>query len=485
MEQVEHCDVCIIGAGICGLNALFVASQYLHPGQRAILIDRRERAGGMWVDTYDYVRLHQPHPFFTAGNVGWTLGREPSHLASKPEVLDHFGHCLDVIRRRLTVDEFYGWTMQSALEDGDAVRITCTADDGRELVVHSARLIKAYGAEVRPNQPLPVSSVGVRSVSPDFCDMRCDPIDSSAAPVWIIGGGKTAMDTAHALITAHPGREVNLLAGSGTYFGCRDRMFPTGARRWWGGLPLGTFADELTSRFDGTNEQEVASWCRQRCGVWLTPTTGNYLFGVLSSAENSTIAEGLGQVVMDHLVDVVDRAGRPELQLRSGAVRPIEPGSWIVNCTGYIFRTMRPYEPHTTPSGRMLSINGRASTLHLTTYMGYFLSHLMFTDQLAELPLYELDLLELHHKSSAVLPYVLMTLAQHNMSLIADALPAKAFRDCGLDFQRWYPLPRRAAGTARYMATHHKRRPHLRRTLDTVAERFDVRCAPLHELQPA
>ena len=58
---VESCEVCIVGAGIAGLNALFVASRYLSRDQKVILIDRRERVGGMWVDTYPYVRLHQPH----------------------------------------------------------------------------------------------------------------------------------------------------------------------------------------------------------------------------------------------------------------------------------------------------------------------------------------------------------------------------------------------------------------------------------------
>jgi cation diffusion facilitator CzcD-associated flavoprotein CzcO len=95
---VERCEVCIVGAGIAGLNALFVASQYLSRDQRVILVDRRERVGGMWVDTYPYVRLHQPHPMFTAGNIEWTLGRDRSYLATKGEVLDHFQHCLNVIK---------------------------------------------------------------------------------------------------------------------------------------------------------------------------------------------------------------------------------------------------------------------------------------------------------------------------------------------------------------------------------------------------
>jgi len=78
--RVETCDVCIVGAGIAGLNALFAASRYLSPDQKVILMDRRARAGGMWVDVYPYVRLHQPHPMFTAGNIKWTLGKDPSYL---------------------------------------------------------------------------------------------------------------------------------------------------------------------------------------------------------------------------------------------------------------------------------------------------------------------------------------------------------------------------------------------------------------------
>ncbi len=93
---VESCDVCIVGAGLAGLNALFVASRYLSREQKVILVDRRERVGGMWVDTYSYVRLHQPHPMFTAGNIKWTLGQDRSYLATKGEVLDHFEHCLNV-----------------------------------------------------------------------------------------------------------------------------------------------------------------------------------------------------------------------------------------------------------------------------------------------------------------------------------------------------------------------------------------------------
>ena len=222
----ETCDVCIVGAGLAGMNALFVAAQYLRRDQRIVLIDRRQRLGGMWVDTYPYVRLHQPHPMFTAGDVRWTLDRERGYLASQPEILDHFEHCLTVIREQAIVDDLLGWEMESDVETDGAVRVTCRGADGRRRVITTPRLIKAYGFGVTPNAPLEIRSDAVRSVSPDFCDVRTGDIAASDAPVWVIGGGKTGMDTCHALITSHPGREVNLVAGAGTFFLNRDKAFP-------------------------------------------------------------------------------------------------------------------------------------------------------------------------------------------------------------------------------------------------------------------
>ncbi|MGH3525101.1 MAG: FAD-dependent oxidoreductase, partial [Mycobacterium sp.] len=376
--RVESCDVCIVGAGLAGLNALFVASRYLSRDQKVILVDRRERVGGMWVDTYPYVRLHQPHPMFTAGNIKWTLRQDRSYLATKSEVLDHFEHCLNVTKQRVQVQEFFGWAVESDDENDGTVRITCKSSDGRRRVIEAKRLIKAYGFQVKPNDPLEISSARILSVSPDFCDMRCDEMRASDTPVWIVGGGKTAMDTAYALITEYPGREVNLVAGSGTYFISRDRILPSGTRRWWRGTPFSSLGLELTSRFDGTNEADVADWFRATYGTWLTPTTANFLLGVLSESENKTIAAGLNDVVMDHLVDAVDRNGATDLVFRTGSTKAIQPGSWVVNCTGYFKPDDRAYEPYLSRGGSVVSIQPRSATLHLTSFMAYFMTHLLF-----------------------------------------------------------------------------------------------------------
>jgi len=265
--HVEQYEVCVVGAGIAGLNALTVASGYLSRDQKVVLIDRRERVGGMWVDTYPYVRLHQPHPFFTAGNIKWTLGANPSHLATKNEVLDHFQHCLDVIKERVQLTTYFGAEFESHHESPGNVRITARSSDGRPLVIHAKRLIKANGFDIVPNDPLDISSDRVKSVSPDYCDMRGEAMRTSSGPVWVIGGGKTAMDTAHALITEYPGREVNLVAGPGTFFISRDRMFPNGTRqRWTGTLPSELFT-ELALRFDGTMRLR----CRTGCARTIAP----------------------------------------------------------------------------------------------------------------------------------------------------------------------------------------------------------------------
>src|SRR3984885_10718548 len=249
---VETCDVCIVGAGIAGLNALFAASRYLSRDQKVILTDCRTRVGGMMVAAYSYVGLLQPNPIVSAGNIEWTLGKDRAYLATKGEVLDHFQHCVDVIKERVQVDEYFGWDFESEKEAKGIVRATCKAADGRMLVVEAQRLIKAYGLAVTPNEPLDISSQRVHSVSPDYCDVRAGDISESDAPVWIIGGGKTAMDTAHAMITAYPGREVNLVAGRGTFFSSRDNLLPSGARRWWKGTPLAAVAAQMGGRFAGT-----------------------------------------------------------------------------------------------------------------------------------------------------------------------------------------------------------------------------------------
>ena len=198
---------------------------------------------------------------------------------------------------------------------------------------------------------------------------------------------------------------------------------------------------------------------------------------MLSESENNTIAAGFNDVVMDHFEDAVDRNGSTDLVFRSGSTKAIQPGSWIVNCTGISSTTTSPTSP-TSPSGAVVSIQPRSVTLHLTSFMGYFMTHLLFLGKIRDVPLYELDVMDLRRKSNAAFPYTLFTLVQHNLSLISDSVPSKVFPSADSTSIAGI-LAARVLSMARFMLTHRREREHQRRTLDTVRERFDVRCGPL------
>ena len=201
--------------------------------------------------------------------------------------------------------------------------------------------------------------------------------------------------------------------------------------------------------------------------------------GLLSELEAATISSGLHTVDMKYFVDAIDSPDGVELVYRGGSTRLIRSGSWIVNCSGYVLRTDTAYEPYVSTYGSAVSINMRSAPIGFTSLASYFLTHLFFLGKVGETPLYELDGKDLARKSKEALIWTGATLGQYNLSLIFDTVPKKVFMECGLDFDRWYPLPRRMLGTLKFMRTHHRNRDHHRQTLDTIRERFDVRCGPL------
>ena len=261
---------------------------------------------------------------------------------------------------------------------------------------------------IHSRSPASVSSLCLpTTATSDGGDMR-----ASDTPVWIIGGGKTAMDTAHALITEYPGREVNLVAGRGTFFGSRDTFFPTGATAM-----VGRHACGSSSAVSGPAIRRDQRG--RRCGLAprhirqrVDPEAENFSLGVLSESENKTISAGLNDVMMDHFVDAVDRNGATELVFRSGATKSIEPGSWIVNCTGYLVRgtATTPTSPTFPDSGAggLYSACGRATLPFERRSCGLLHDASADLEKLRELPLYELDGQDLRKKSrTVVFPYML------------------------------------------------------------------------------
>lgn len=465
-------DLCIVGAGIAGLNALHSSLPYLLPGARVVLIDRRPASGGMWRDTYSYVRLHQPHPMFTVGDIPWAWKRPRGHLAAGAEVLAHLESCFDEIRAAVSLDERFGTECLSIEERGSGVELRLRPEGRDEETLLARRVIDARGFDVPAMAPLALSTGMVRSVTPE------NLTPNSPSPLLVVGGGKTGMDTALAALRADPGRDVTLLAGTGTVFASRDLSLPDGWPRWWRGkLLLPTFRD-LAMHFDGTNAGEVFAHFRETYTVSPTPDGKRFLFGLMSAEESRVIADG-ARIVRDYLQDVADTAQGPVAKLRSGRTLLLAPGTEVVNCTGYVLRAERPYAPFLSPGGAVLTITPRSAVHFLTSVAAYFLPHLFLTDRLREAPLYELDLDALRRIDPQLLHITGVTHTFLNTLVMIRELPFRVLNDCGLDLDRWFPLHRRFAALVDMKLNHDRYTDHARRALDRVAAEHGIACGPL------
>jgi len=470
-------DLCILGAGIAGLNALFVACEHLPATARVLLVDRNATCGGMWTQTYPYVRLHQPHAMFTVGDLPWGWTRPAGYLATGAEVAAHLSDCLARLRDKLALTEMYGQTCVDIAEittpDGPMAELRLQAVDGGGETIRALRLIDARGFDVPQIAALNLSSDQVVSATPRTMDSEGD------APVYIVGGGKTGMDTAHSLISRGSGRSVTMLTGRGTIFANRDKTLPTGAARYWRGhLVLPAFR-ELAMLFDGTNADAVFAHYRDKYAISPTGGGDQFMFGILSEAESETIADGVDAFIGDYLVDVVDGAAGSEMVLRSGARHAVPPGSIFVNCTGHVLRHDRAYEPYLSPKGTTLRITSRSAVNFLSSVAGYFLTHLFLTDRLRDAPLYELDMDALRQIDRKLLHITAVTHTYLNTLVLIDMLPFQVLDRCALDLDRWFPMHRRLAALIDVKMNGRRYAAHCRDALDRVRVDHAVICGPI------
>lgn len=483
-RNIIGCDLCIVGAGISGLNFLYSASQSMSKKNKIVLVDRNPGVGGMWNETYPYVRLHQPHPMFTVGNFSWSLDKDRSHLATREEVIGHFDECIDRLRDRVTLVEHYNYEYQGHEEvrvDGEIraeARLNPTSSDKPKLLVRSPRLIKAFGMRVPKPKSLNLSSKKVVSISPLELDLLEDKPENT--PVYVVGGGKTGIDTVHAVLKRYPDREVNLINGRGTLFWNRNKIFPDGAKRWFGGELATPALLDYALRFNGTNEEEVYEYLKSKETLSLTDNCENFFSGILSEEEKTYILENVNDVIEGYLTEVVDVADRPVMKFRSGAEKTVEPGSFIIGCTGFLLRKNHAYEPYVSETGTTVSIQSRSSVYLYQNFTGYWLGQLLSEGNLMDIPLYTLDNDQLFAKNKKLFTFAWMTQLIYNTILITDAVPARAMKECGLNFDNWYPLYRQLPFLLKLKMKKRSYLMHFRKSLDRVCERTQVRGGPLH-----
>jgi hypothetical protein len=199
-------DYLVIGAGASGMA--FVDALLDESDAEIVLVDRRHRAGGHWLDAYPFVRLHQPSANY--GVPSRRLGDDrvdasgPNagfyERATAPEICSYFNDVLEqhhVASGRVRFLPMYDYRGEDA--DGHHV-VSLLSGEERTIRVRRRFVDATYVESSIPSRHTPAFSVDseVRLVTPN------DLVHLAEAPTGftILGCGKTAMDTCNWLLDA-------------------------------------------------------------------------------------------------------------------------------------------------------------------------------------------------------------------------------------------------------------------------------------------
>ena len=84
------CDYLVVG---CGATGMAFVDELIHLSKgemKVIMVDKRAKPGGHWVDAYSFVRLHQPAAWYGVNSKSLERGRDGADLASKAQILAYY-----------------------------------------------------------------------------------------------------------------------------------------------------------------------------------------------------------------------------------------------------------------------------------------------------------------------------------------------------------------------------------------------------------
>ena len=197
-------DYLIVGAGAVGLA--FADTLLAETDAHLTIVDREAAPGGHWNHAYPFVALHQPSMVYGVNSVELGTGAKDLtghnaglyELASGAAVLAYFDQ---VMRRHLLPSGRVAYHPLSEFKgNGSIVSLTSGAET--KLQVRRKTVDATYLEASVPALHTPRFSVdeSVRFVAPHRlpAELRQGAIPNSYV---IVGGGKTAMDVAHWLLT--------------------------------------------------------------------------------------------------------------------------------------------------------------------------------------------------------------------------------------------------------------------------------------------
>jgi len=465
IAATEQCQLLLIGAGYSAVSALTAAYDYLKPGDKVVVVERRADWGGMWRDQYSFLHLHQPAKHFTTGSFSWNATKDGTQLASKDEVLDHFADVVKRVSKKLDVKCLWAHDYEGRVEEADGVVATLNnLANGQAVQVFAEKVIRATGLNVKIKKPLAVSSDLVSSVSVGDDLLSRPELFREPRPIYIIGSGKTAYDLTGHLAKQHEkygtSPKITMVAGRGVYFWKREKFF--GSKTMTQGTLVTDFCLDFIRGFNGENCEELLKEQEER-GMLHSAVTGAgvFRFGVLSEHECATVKRSVSRVIKGRMADAIDTPAGPVLVMASGERVPIEAGALLVNCTDSI---------RTPPNTPLLSAGGRVLTTQVVlTFPGpsaYYLAHLFYLGRLAAVAprlhfvrMGGADVNGAQEDTSAGVSRVpaglearLCSAFLANLLRILPALPPSVVLKDKSNLNTWYPPHRQAAAAVRLLA---------------------------------
>lgn len=462
----------IIGAGWSGVTALTVARAYIPKSEKIVIADIRNDYGGQWVDTYDFVRLHQPYRIYTSFNQTWSLKKPREYLATRSEVMTHFrdlgrragahelfshryiGH--KEVEGRDDLLEVHFMPVKDETEKGDNMYINQKhSDDYFDNVVkiRTKRLIKGCAILHRNSNPFELSSPRVQSI--DIRQLSADVANGMGkcdTHYVIVGSGKSGMDAANYI---HDNCDltkttVSMITGKGVAFMHRDELFPTSRfGRHFRGTDLLSFFIEYALKWDGTNQASLLREMEER-GLLISAVPDPYscMYGVLSDEELDKVKCCVHEMIRGRMCDIVDRAdgtGLDVVMSNSDETVPLtlfDPRhrTVVVNCTDQTYdnRTVRPLvqDGGKTLELQLVFLSPGGSTSYLT--------HAWFSGRLGGKRsilnrLIRLEVPNGEHERDRLF-FAVALVGLHNFGILMNCVsPSVLLRDKG-NVLLWFPL---------------------------------------------
>lgn len=326
-------DYLVVGAGASALA--FVDTLLDESDAKVLMVDRRERVGGHWVDAYPFVRVHQPSAWYglpsrelsrwTRDTTGANAGLDS--LATQQEVLAHFDAVVaERFRPSGRVEFLPRWEYVGRPDDTHCIRSLETGE--LRTVEVRRKLVNATHA----NTEIPATHPPRYEVA---AGVDCIPIHQlpdrihSRGHYTVVGSGKTGMDACLWLI------EQGIPPSRIRWIMPRDAWLQDRANFQPGPDGIQRYMDAALAQFRAIAEARdlrdvfarlEAAGVLMRIDPAVEPTT--YRCAIVSRGELARL-RSVGEIVRMGRVHAIERDC---ILLQAGAIAA-QPDTLYVNCS--------------------------------------------------------------------------------------------------------------------------------------------------------